>query len=341
MSKGYFVISLDFELMWGVLERSREQYGENVLGARAAVPRLLELFRDRGIHCTWATVGLLFSDTYEELVANMPEHKPCYADANKSAYTYLAGIGRGEDDDPYHYAASLIRLISKYDGQEIGSHTFSHFYALEDGQSKTAFEQDLQATARAAKKFRLTQKSLVFPRNQVNTDYLDCMCENGIVSYRGNEKGWMYSSSSQKDNTLFKRMLRLADAYINLSGANCYAPGETVVNDRLVNIRASRFLRPFSRKLKLFEGMKIRRIKAQMKYAARRGLIFHLWWHPHNFGINTEKNLETLEAILDYYGFLHEKYGFESHNMHELAREVLSLENCHAHRQGDILQNRL
>lgn len=40
---GQFVISLDFELLWGVRDHSDKQaYGQNVLGARDAVPRMLE-----------------------------------------------------------------------------------------------------------------------------------------------------------------------------------------------------------------------------------------------------------------------------------------------------------
>lgn len=56
---GQFVISLDFELLWGVRDHSNKQaYGQNVLGARDAVPRMLELFEGHGIRATWATGGL-------------------------------------------------------------------------------------------------------------------------------------------------------------------------------------------------------------------------------------------------------------------------------------------
>jgi len=58
---GTFVISLDFELMWGVRDlQTKETYGANVLGARLAIPAMLALFEEFGLHVTWATVGLLF-----------------------------------------------------------------------------------------------------------------------------------------------------------------------------------------------------------------------------------------------------------------------------------------
>jgi hypothetical protein len=46
MMKGTLIVSLDFELFWGMLDCSTlEAYGENVLGGRKAIPQLLELFR--------------------------------------------------------------------------------------------------------------------------------------------------------------------------------------------------------------------------------------------------------------------------------------------------------
>lgn len=39
---GQFVTSLDFELLWGVRDYAgKRAYGQNVLGAREAVPRIL------------------------------------------------------------------------------------------------------------------------------------------------------------------------------------------------------------------------------------------------------------------------------------------------------------
>ena len=323
MGKGYFVISLDFELMWGVKERTIEQYGGNVLGARKAIPRMLELFRERGIHCTWAVVGFLFADTLVDLRSALPARHPCYAEEKLSTYSYLKDIGGGEEDDPYHYGASLIRLITSVPNQEIGSHTFSHYYTEEDGQTQTDFEDDLRAGAKAAEKFGLSLTSLVLPRNQINPAYLDTVARVGFTSYRGNQAGFMYASSKQSGESLLRRVFRLADAYVGLSGHNCFAPEEAVIREGLANIRASRFLRPYSRKLCFLEGLKLGRIKAQMRYAARHGLVFHLWWHPHNFGTNMDENLENLKILLDYYDLLHRKYGFESRAMRELAGEVL------------------
>ena len=67
------------------------------------------------------------------------------------------------------------------------------------------------------------------------------------------------------------------------------------------------------------EGAKVHRIKRQMLHAAKNGLTFHLWWHPHNIGVRTAQHMAQLEEIFRYYAELKEKYGMESLNMREAA----------------------
>jgi hypothetical protein len=63
LSSGILVISLDFELYWGVRDVfALEEYASNLLGVRKVVPAVLQLFDQYGIHATWATVGFLFSE---------------------------------------------------------------------------------------------------------------------------------------------------------------------------------------------------------------------------------------------------------------------------------------
>ena len=74
---GNFVISLDYELMWGVRDHAtRESYGPNVLGGREAIPAMLDLFHRRGIRATWATVGALLCESKDELLARARACRP-------------------------------------------------------------------------------------------------------------------------------------------------------------------------------------------------------------------------------------------------------------------------
>ena len=319
-----FVISLDFELFWGVRDvATLETYGRNVLGARSVVPVLLKLFQDYRIHATWAIVGFMFCETRDEILAVMPRKTPCYLNPSLSPYPYLKNIGHDEQDDPYHYAPSLIRLIASAPHQEIGSHTFSHYYCLERGQDRETFRQDLHSAIRMAAKYGRNIESLVFPRNQCNREYLSVCREAGIKAYRGNEHAWMYRAKNQEDESLFRRGVRLLDAYLNLSGHNCSSQKETA-NGFPLNIPSSRFLRPFSKRFRIFEPLRLRRICSDMTYAAQNGSTYHLWWHPHNFGVHTDENLSFLKNILAHYVRMKEAYGMESLNMGELSRRYLN-----------------
>jgi hypothetical protein len=334
---GALVVSLDFELHWGVRDRAAVAgYRENLLGARRVVPMLLECFAQHGIHATWATVGFLFFETRAQLLAGLPAVRPQYAKEKLSPYPELDGIGENEADDPFHYAASLLRLVASAPGQEIGTHTFSHHYCLEPGQTVETFRADLQAAAQAAARMGLALESLVFPRNQFNADYLSVCGESGIRAYRGNEARWLYRAHGSRDESPLRRVLRFADAYFPIAGHTSYALAEGsphlpkagkcgATSSRLpVNVPSSRFLRPYSPALRMLEPLRLRRVRKEMTYAAEHGLLYHLWWHPHNFGKHVERNLAALEEILAHFDQLRDRYGMESLHMSEAATRALA-----------------
>jgi hypothetical protein len=53
--------------------------------------------------------------------------------------------------------------------------------------------------------------------------------------------------------------------------------------------------------------------------AAESGQVYHLWWHPHNFGRWMPENLEFLESILRHFAVLRDEKGFSSWTMQEAA----------------------
>jgi peptidoglycan/xylan/chitin deacetylase (PgdA/CDA1 family) len=315
---GTFVVSLDFELYWGVRDkRTLESYRENLLGVRTVVPRLLELFAEYGLHATWATVGFLFCETKDELIDALPERRPRYRDARLSPYGDLPALGPDEERDPFHYAPSLIRQIAAAPGQEIGTHTFSHFYCLEEGQDAEDFEADLRAAVAVAERRGITLESLVLPRNQVNEAYLPIARRLGIRAYRSSAGSWLYTARAGARERQDRRALRLLDAYANLSGHSAYPLRDAGRLPRA--IPASRFLRPHDPRLTRLEPLRVRRIVRDLEHAASHGLTYHLWWHPHNFGAHTDRNLDVLRRILDRFAALREAHGMESRSMDELA----------------------
>ena len=324
-AKGKFVISLDFELFWGMRDhKTIQDYGSNILGVWEAIPKMLDLFEANGVAATFATVGFLFAATKEELKAHIPEIQPEYEEAHLSPYKgYLKQVKANESEDKYHFASKLIDLIRQYPAQEIATHTFSHYYCISEGQTITDFDHDLKAAKKIAAKSGIHVQSIVFPRNMFNEAYIEICEKNGIVAYRGTEKVWFHTSKPglSKMSMMAKKGMRLVNAYLNIGGHHCYSLGD-IAAQRPYDIPASRFLRPFDPKLKAFEKLRLRRIKKSMTHAARNGLVFHLWWHPHNFGIYQEENFNFLKRILEHYTRLHEQYGFESVTMGKLAQQL-------------------
>lgn len=323
LANGAMVISLDFELHWGVRDkRTIESYRENLLGVREVVPLMLDVFERYGIAATWSTVGFLFFETKENMLRCLPDMRPQYTNPKFSPYDEVTKVGENEEEDPYHFAPSLIKLIQTYERQEIGTHTFSHYYCLEEGETIEAFKADITAAKRAALPYGIELKSIIFPRNQYSDEHVR-VCERlGVLSYRGNERSELYRPRSEAGETRWRRLGRLADAYINLSGHNT-TPWEEVAKTFPYNIPSSRFLRPYHPKLRLLDGLRLRRIKQDMTYAAKHGSIFHLWWHPHNFGRHLDESIAFLEEILKHHQYLNERYGFESLNMTEITERLM------------------
>ena len=313
---GTLIVSLDFELFWGMLDVCPlETYQDNVLGGRKAIPKLLELFQKHGIHATWAAVGFLFAENYEEVRRYFPENKPGYANEKLNAYREFAKIGKNEQEAPCFYAPSLLEKIAAVPGQEIGSHTFSHYYCREAGQTPEQFAEDLAAAKAIAGDRGYDLTSVILPRNQCEPEYTDILRQAGFTAYRDEENDWIYNKV--KSGLLFK-VLRTLDMYLPLTGQGGYTPK---CENGIWNLTGSRMFRPIRPHLPL-ERLKIRRIKRQMLHAAKKGLTFHLWWHPHNVGVRTEEHLKQLDEIFSYYEELKETYGMRSLNMREAAGEL-------------------
>ena len=316
--QGAFVVSLDFELYWGVRDHRRLDGHERkrLLAARSVVPEILAAFSDHRIRATWATVGLLFARSREEAHACLPEHLPGYQQSELDPY--MEKMGRDESEDPFRFAPSLIREIQQQAGQEIGSHSYSHYYSLEAGQSEKEFKADLASAIRIAQNSGYQLRSYVFPRNQVRRGYLPILQQAGFHAYRGTEPAASKAPVTYRQQRRpWLRALRLADAYWDLNGPQTVA---FPTNGRLVRLAASRYLRPFSPALSSLESIRLRRIATAMKSAAQNGRIFHLWWHPEDFAAYPDRNIDFLHQVLNAFDKCRRDDGMASLSMGDVGR---------------------
>lgn len=325
---GLFTISLDFELHWGGFEKwPLEQYRQYFLNTREVIPKMLELFEKHQVHVTWATVGMLFHESKQQLLQNSPALKPTYEQQQLSAYRFIdsVGIGADERDDPFHFAPSLVRQIVATPHQELGTHTFAHYYCNEAGQTLDQFREDIRAAKRVAANYGITLRSLVFPRNQFNDQYLKACYDEGITSVRSNPLDWFWKIDSTQSESMWKRLNRGADAYLPVGKKNTYLLSSLPATDgQPLCIPASRLLRPYNPKEMFLNSMKVDRIKSEMSRAGARGEVYHLWWHPHNFGSFPVQSIAALQEILIHYSACKQKWNMTSATMHELTQQRLN-----------------
>ena len=317
---GILTISLDFELYWGIRDHtSLANCSNKLLKVWDVIPETLDLFKQYEIHATWATVGMLFNESIASLKKSLPSSIPEYTDIQLSPYKYLQSLKDNDTLKKCHIADDLIDQIIATNGQELATHTYSHYYCLEAGPKLHDFNADIQQAITISSKKNVSVNSIVFPRNQYSESHLNICKKNGLSCYRGNQKFFAYEASDGTGNSKFKRILRLLDAYINISGYNTYVPKKSNPK-QMVNLPASFFLRPYSSRMRHFDWLRLHRIKVAMTNAAKHNKVFHLWWHPHNFSSDIANNIIFLTKIFEHYKYLNNRFNMTSLNMAEICQ---------------------
>ena len=97
MDSGKFVISLDFELLWGIhADLNVDKYTTNLKNTPLVVEKTLNLFSKNNIHATWATVGLLFAEERNEANKYSPKNKPSYKNRIYDSFKWLSHKNWGQ-----------------------------------------------------------------------------------------------------------------------------------------------------------------------------------------------------------------------------------------------------
>lgn len=323
-TKGTLVISLDYELMWGMIDcATKDGYGQtNVKQVSEVINRMIALFEKYDVHATFATVGMIMYPNAKELLADIPQVHPSYQQSVMSPYEHDYILQIKPEEECLFFQPEVVKEICKHKGMEMGTHTYCHYYCWAEGQTTEQFDADIKKAVEVATRNGVDLKSIIFPRNQVSDEHLKICARNGITSYRGNALKY-FDEPKSKWEGIKNRLCRLLDAYINMGGMTSIPYGKLERKEGLLNVCASRMLRPYSPKLSFLEGLRLRRIKKEMVHAAKNGEMYHLWWHPHNFGANMEDNLRILENIMKTYKDCHDKYDMQSLTMNEITTRLL------------------
>ena len=310
-----FIISLDFEMFWGVWDSAGDTYISNVKGVRRAIPGMLDLFSKYEISATWATVGMLMCRDYEhwrQIVDG--SFKAGHYKKISTSRTLSEFI---QQNSELFFGPDLVRMILNQGDQEVGSHTFGHFDCSDASTCVNSFQSDLELFELISQDFNFKASSFVFPRNSISKVYCDTLKNHGFGCFRSNPSHFLYSNGHTPKFGSAGRLLRFLDSYVPMSGrlrgvAQCKPEG-------IRSIPATLFLRPCFNTFTVSDRLKLKRIKDLMTWKAKVGEDFHLWWHPHNFGRHLDTNLYFLDCVLKHYRYLKDSFGMVSRPMRQIG----------------------
>lgn len=304
--QGFFVLSLDFETMWGSIgSKDIQSFALRTAKEKEIFYKVNELFNEYGIHSTWAIVGAMACKTKEETISHL-KNDIYYKKWNISIKDFI------ENAPTDYFLSNLINKLSLEKNVEIASHTFTHSYFLDDSLSCDDLENELSVSKRILSSYGEI-KTIIFPRNQINPNVFPLMEKYDYSIMRANQK------------RLFKnnRYLEYFNSIFPITNKTSYSPNKLFVDEyNILNIPASLFLR-FRKKNDFIHKLQIRRVKKEMRKSAKRGLVFHLWFHPHNLGLDVDNGINGLRQIFDFYSKMNEKHSYKSVNMRELKQIII------------------
>ena len=272
LESGIFTISLDFELIWGTLDKPKHTRFRRLCAIERAevIDRLIGLFTEYRISATWCTVGHLFLDR-----------------------THDDGMRSSEVDAPIFYGRDLIDKIRRCSvPQEIGSHTFTHRVFDDPLCTRAVAEQELTSCTEAAQAMGLNLTSFVFPRNRIA--HIDLLPQHGFTAFRGQDAQWYAQTSKRR---WFHRAGHLFDI---LSATSPSTVLPVWHEEGIWEIPGSMLFTPSHGLRRIVPArVRVQRARKGLRRAAGNKQIFHLWFHPTDLVVRRDAMLDGLRQILD------------------------------------------
>lgn len=287
LDKGIFTLSLDFELIWGTIDRPNWQSHKRLCEIERAevIDGLLSLFAEYEIPATWCTVGHLFLDRC---------HPGSHACAHPIADPRISrDPGSSEQRDPIFYGRELIQKIRRCPvPQEIGSHSFTHVIFDDPNCTREVAASEFAACVRAAEAMGLHLDSFAFPRNRVR--HAGLLAEHGFSIFRSENSGW-YDRAGQR--RWFHRVGHLFDI-LTAGAPSTVLP--SLYCDGLWEVPGSMLYTPsFGIRRFIPCSLRVARARKGLAGAAAEKRIFHLWFHPKDVVVRQRAMLQGLREIFE------------------------------------------
>jgi hypothetical protein len=317
LPKGVFVLSLDVELCWGIVDKPDRLKNtiKYYVQSRDCIEKILMLLEKYNISATWAVVGHLFLQECNSI--NGQKH----SDVPRSTYPWYEkdwfeeSPCTNEEEAPLWYGQDIIKMIANCRvRQEIACHSFAHIPYGDENTKRATVRSDLSNCVHEAEKAGLKLRSFVFPRN--NVGYIDELKNFGFEAYRGEEPTW-YRAFPNK----IRKVCHIVDQFLAISPP----VSKLEYNQGLYNIPGSMFYIPMNGFRSLIPvRFRVYKARKGIRRAIKDKKIFHLWFHPFNIATNQEKLLYGLEEIFKEVSSERENGELEAKSM----GEIVDLVNC-------------
>lgn len=294
MRRAAFLITIDFELAWGMsFDGSHQSRERTLLNGRDAIHRLLDLLDQYTIPATWATVGHLFLEGCKQVdgVAHPEVVHPTYETSGLDPYSF--DPCSDVRSFPLWYAPDLIENItSRRVGHELASHSFGHLLLGDPACSSETALSDFQAGQEIGHQHGLAFRSFVFPQHMAA--YLDMLTDFGFSSYRTETRdvAWRYPYIIRRAGRIISNALGIAPRVLH----------PEIGSKELVNLPASlRFALPESRQRWVITPARlVRRCKRGIEKAMRSDGMFQMYFHDFNLGVRSSEFFAALEEVLEF-----------------------------------------
>ena len=285
-------ISYDYELSWGTWDKLPLSYTRShVADANKAAILLIKLHRKTKIPATWAIVGAMLDKRSPEVIMNNTKR----SEKIKKDFSEFVWSLNCNDEKFFKIDKAVFNALVDDDLFEVGSHTYTHLYFLEE--NTTAWIDDFDQFEREyANAFGKLPVSVIFPKNQVNKLALDTAAQHSFKVVRLNEDNWLYRSTSRgKIKRSIIRILRYLDAYLPLQ--EFFTNTEQSHNLKITD--GQYFFRP-ALNTRIQDFFHFLRLAFAINYCIFRGHNFHVWSHPHNFGGDLNRSSMNATRLFEY-----------------------------------------
>ena len=277
--------SYDYELLWGVWPFKGSRYVEkNVRHASDALASALAQHQSAAIPANVAIVGMLLDDSVPR---DLIKHQSLTPNQRQKLEALIGQ--HGSEKDLWKISAWLRRSLAANPWVSLGSHSYSHIYALD--ASSTELIQDFEKQNKTFNvTFGKTPDFLIMPKNQITGSVIMLAKRFGIKSLRINPDCWLYNPAKK---SIFIRLLRLLDAYFPILEL---IPTPKPHSEIVQLLEGRYFFRP-AHHLAVIDAIHFVRLKIGYHYCRKSGRDFHLWTHPHNMGGNIARSRKNLRRI--------------------------------------------